>query len=124
MATMKAYSFDLRARVISAVERSEGTIAEVAELFGVGTTFVKKMLRLHREGANLAPKPHGGGHTPRLDEKQLAKLKAHVKAHNDATIDELREHLATAEQVSVSRATVGRAIQRLDLPRKKNAARR
>jgi transposase len=120
---MKAYSLDLRQHVVAAVERGEGTVAEVAELFGVGTTFIKKMLRLHRAGADLAPKPHGGGHTPRLDEKQLAKLKAHVKAHNDLTLNELREHLATAEQISLSRATVGRAIRQMDMPRKKNAAR-
>ena len=120
---MKAYSLDLRQRVVAAVERGEGTLAEVAELFGVGTTFIKKMLRLHRAGADLAPKPHGGGHTPRLNEKQLAKLKAHVKAHNDLTLNQLREHLAAADQISVSRATVGRAIRRIDMPRKKNAAR-
>lgn len=120
---MKAYSLDLRQRVVAAVERSEGTIAEVAELFGVGATFIKNMLRLHRQGAELAPKPHGGGHTPRLGEQQLAKLKAHLKAHSDLTLNELREHLATAERISVSRATVGRAIQLMDLPRKKNAAR-
>ena len=119
---MKAYSVDLRQRVVAAVLRGDGTIAEIAELFGVGTTFVKKMLRLHRQGADLAPKPHGGGHTPRLDAKRLAKLKAHLKAHSDLTLDELREHLATVEHLSVSRATVGRALQRLNLSRKKNAA--
>lgn len=120
---MKAYSLDLRRRVVAAIERDEGTLAEVAELFGVGTTFVKKMLRLHRAGSNLAPLPHGGGHPPRLNKSHLTMLKAHVAAHQDATLDELREHLARVEHVPVSRATVGRAIQRLDLPRKKNAAR-
>ncbi len=120
---MKAYSLDLRQRVVAAVERADGTVVEIAELFGVGTTFIKKMLRLHRAGADRAPKPHGGGHTPRLTEQQLAKLKAHIKARSDLTLSELREHLATAERISVSRATVGRAIQHMDMPRKKNAAR-
>jgi transposase len=58
---MKAYSLDLRQRVLTAALSGEHTIAEVAELFGTGTTFVNKMLRLHREGADLAPRPHGGG---------------------------------------------------------------
>ncbi len=53
----------------------------------------------------------------------MAKLKAHVKAHNDLTLNELREYLATAFQLNVSRATVGRAVRHMDLARKKNAAR-
>ena len=62
---MKAYSLDLRQRVLSAALRGDRTIPEVAELFGVSLHFVNKMLRLHRTGADLAPRPHGGGHTPR-----------------------------------------------------------
>lgn len=52
---MKAYSLDLRQRVLSAALRGDRTIPEVAELFGVSLTFVNKMLRLHRAGADLAP---------------------------------------------------------------------
>ncbi len=41
---MKAYSLDLRQRVVSAYEAGETTIQEVAGRFSVGATFVKKML--------------------------------------------------------------------------------
>src|SRR3712207_4362391 len=63
---MKAYSLDLRQRVLSAALRGDRTPPEVAELFGVSLTFVNKMLRLHRSGQGIAPRPHGGGHTLRL----------------------------------------------------------
>jgi len=59
---MKAYSLDLRQRVLQAALSGDHTIAEVAGLFGVGTAFVNKMLRLHRAGVDLAPRPHGGGY--------------------------------------------------------------
>jgi transposase len=116
---MKAYSLDLRQRVLSAALRGDRTIPEVAELFGVSLTFVNKMLRLHRTGADLAPRPHGGGHTPRLGARHHKMLRAAVASNNDATLGELRQHLARRARVEVSEATVSRALTRLGLPRKK-----
>lgn len=49
---MKAYSLDLRQRVLEAALSPVHTTAEVAEVFGVGTTFANKMLRLHRESSD------------------------------------------------------------------------
>jgi len=98
---MKAYSLDLRWRVLSAALRGERTIPEVAELFGVSVTFVNKMLRLHRAGEDLTPRPHGGGHTPRLGARHHKLLRAAVAANNDATLGELREHLARRARTEV-----------------------
>jgi len=116
---MKAYSLDLRRRVLSAAMRSDRTLPEVAELFGVSLTFVNKMLRLHRGGEDLAPRPHGGGHTPRLGARHHKLLRAAVASNNDATLGELRQHLARRARVDVSEATVSRALKALGLPRKK-----
>jgi len=116
---MKAYSLDLRRRVLSAALRGDRTIPEVAELFGVSATFVNKMLRLHRAGADLAPRPHGGGHVPRLQARHYKLLRAAVAADNDATLGELREHLAARARVAVSDSTVSRTLSKLGLPRKK-----
>lgn len=77
------------------------------------------MLRLHRAGDELAPRPHGGGHTPRLGARHHRLLRAAVAANNDATLGELREHLAARSRVSVSDSTVSRALKALGLPRKK-----
>ena len=116
---MKAYSLDLRQRVLSAALHGDRTIPEVAELFGVSMTFVNKMLRLHRSGQGIAPRPHGGGHTPRLGARHHRLLRAAVAANNDATLGELREHLAARARTEVSEATVWRALKALGLPRKK-----
>jgi transposase len=118
---MKAYSLDLRQRVLEAALSGEHTIAEVAEVFGVGTTFVNKMLGLHREGTDLAPRPHGGGQKARLSATHHKMLRAEVRRRNDATLSELRSHLADHAQVEVSIATLGRVLQHLGLGRKKSA---
>ena len=39
---MRAYSLDLRQKVVAAYERGESSIDEIAALFSVGPTFVKK----------------------------------------------------------------------------------
>jgi transposase len=116
---MKAYSLDLRQRVLSAALRGDRTLPKVAELFGVSLTFVNNMLRLRRAGSDLAPRPHGGGHTPRLGARHHKLLRSAVASNNDATLGELRERLAARAGVTVSEATVSRALSRLGLPRKK-----
>lgn len=115
---MKAYSLDLRQRVVTAIEHGEGTIEEVAALFRVGTTFVKKMLRLHRQGDSLAPK-HGGGARPALQDDHREMLRAAVETRRDATLTELQSFLQAQCRVSVSQATICRELRNLNLPRKK-----
>lgn len=115
---MRAYPKELRVRVVNAVENGEGTIGEISQLFGVGPTFVKKMLRLHRAGADLAPR-HGGGPAVRLHAPELVLLRREVEQQPDVTLEELQGTLVKQCQVSASRATICRALQRLGLPRKK-----
>ena len=52
---MAACPKELRERVVGAAEQGEYTIAEIANTFSVRATFVKKILKLHREGEDLAP---------------------------------------------------------------------
>lgn len=117
---MRAYSLDLRRRVLAAALSGEHTIAEVAALFGVGTTFVNRMLRLHRTAQDLAPRPHGGGRRALLSAAHLKLLRAELRRNNDLTLEELRTRLADKARVAVSIPTLGRVLQRLDLPRKKS----
>ena len=117
---MRAYSLDLRQKVVAAVERGDSTIEEVASAFGVGQTFVKKMLRQHRETGDLSPRPHGGGHTARLSAKHLKLLRSEVARDPDKTVPALRDYLEERASVSVSTPTVSRALSRLGLSRKKN----
>jgi transposase len=119
---MQAYSLDLRTRVVDAVDRSVGTQREVAKLFGVSCTFIKKLLRQRRETGSLAPKPHGGGQVAKLAEEPRERVRAYIlRTQNDATVSEVHAYVVTTLLVPVSRATVGRVLQALDLPRKKNA---
>ena len=87
---MKAYSLDLRQKVLAAALRGDRSLREVAELFGVGKTFVDKLLGLHRAGEDLAPRPHGGGYPARLLPRHEKLLCLGVRQRQDATLEELR----------------------------------
>jgi transposase len=117
---MKSYPKELRERVVAAIEEGFHTIAEVAEMFGVGITFVKKMLNCHRTGESLDPR-HGGGANPLLNEEQLKMLRAAVETRPDATLEELQWFLLKECKVKASSPTICRALQKLNLPRKKKS---
>jgi transposase len=118
---MKAYSLDLRTRIVAAVDRHVGRQGEVAALFGVSRTLVKKLLRQRRETGSVAPKPHGGGHTPKLDAKKCEAVRSYIlEVKEDASLAEVQTYVARRWKVGISQATVSRVLASLGLPRKKN----
>lgn len=117
---MKAYSLDLRQRVVETYKSGTLTIKAVAEQFRVGETFVKKMLRQERQTGAVKAYTHGGGRRRALNSRQMQKLKRLVENEPDLTLVELREKLLSEEKVQVSIATLARVLTEIGLPRKKN----
>lgn len=98
------------------------TINEVARVFSVGVTFVKKRLRRARAGEDLAPR-QGGGSAPKLTARESELLRATVARDPDVTLAECQTVLREHGQTQVSVPTICRALQRLELPRKKKSRR-
>jgi transposase len=118
---MKAYSLDLRTRIVEAIDRQVGSQGEVAALFGVSRTFVKKLVRQRRETGSVAPKPHGGGQRPKVETKKGAAVRAYsVEVKHEASLVEVQAYIARRWKLGISQATVSRLLARLGLPRKKN----
>jgi transposase len=115
---MAAYSLDLRQKILRAWERRFGSQRTIADVFGVSLAFVEKVVRQHRTTGDIAPKPHAGGQKLRFDAAAQAMSRCLVRAHPDATLQELRTKVAAATGVRVSLATMCRVLQRLGLPRK------
>lgn len=117
---MKAYSLDLRQKVIDAYNRKEGSQRQLAKRFSVSLSFVQDLLKRYRDDGTIAPKAHGGGATAKLNEEQVALVERLVEEDNDAILVELCERLEQQSGVRVSRATMGRLVQRQRLTRKKS----
>jgi transposase len=118
---MQPYSLDLRERVVKAYEQGKGSIAQISQMFNVGQTFVKKMLRLKRQTADLSPQPQGGGKPPSLSAENLVLLRARIRQQSDVSLAELQTHLQQQAPVSVHVATISRALSQLGLPRKRKS---
>ena len=114
---MKAYSKDLRLRVLAAVDRGMPR-KEVAETLGVPVSTIKRYLRLRRQTGDVRPKPIPGPPARKravLEEGLLAQV-----WHNpDLTLAEHCELFEEVHGVEVSTATMSRALKRLSLPLKK-----
>ncbi len=115
---MKAYSEDLRKKIVEAVERGTPK-SEAARSFGVGISSVKRYVATAREGRSLAPKKRPGS-KPKLDESATRLLEADLEGRPAATLPHRREFLRRACGVSVSDSTICRVLRRLGWSRKKD----
>lgn len=95
-------------------------IGSLAERFDVALSFIIKILKQKRETGDIAPKSHGGGNPARLRSEQYPLIAELIEAKNDMTIAELCAEFQQRLQLKVSRSTMGRAVQKLQLQRKKN----
>jgi transposase len=115
---MKAYSEDLRHRILAAVEGGMSKCA-AARVFGVSRSTIKRYAQQRRETGSLAPQPTARPRPLLIGPDRHAALRAQLAAAPDAT---LAQHAATWEReqgVRVSLWTMQRAIARLDWTRKK-----
>jgi transposase len=107
---VKAYSEDLRARVLAAVDRGIPR-AEVARVFQVSLPTIKRWLRRRRETGSLAPSPRPGAPAVKMAALR-AGLLPQLQAAPDATLEEHCRRWEQAHRMRVSTATMSRVITR------------
>lgn len=114
---MKPYSQDLRERVVRACDERRGTRQHLADLFGVSTAWIRRLLQRRRLTGSLAAKPHAGGPPVKMTPQRCERLVLLVTEQPDATLAQLRDRLDAAVHLS----TVARALIRLGLTVKKKS---
>jgi transposase len=115
---MKAYSEDLRRKVVEVLERGLNK-SEAARLFGMSLSSVKRFARMAREGRPLKPGKACGKH-PKIGENARRLLEADVTERPAATLLQRREFLRRVAGVSVSDSSVSLMLKRLGWSRKKD----
>lgn len=115
---MKAYSVDLRQKIIDTYENEKISQRQLAQRFRVTLGFIIKLLKQYRETGDISPKTSPG--RPRqLNEEQMETVKALVEEQPDITLAELQAAVEERYAVKVSMPTMCRVLQRLQLSRKK-----
>lgn len=114
---MKAYSVDLRERVVGAVAAGvPQTVA--ARTFGVGRATVRRWLDRQQRTGGLAPSPRPGA-APAIGRADAGALGDQVAATPDATLAEHCAAWAAAGRGRVGISAMHRALRRLGITRKK-----
>ena len=121
---MKPYSLDLRQKIIDVYETVPISQRQLAKRFGVTLSFIEKRLKQRRETGSIAPKVRTQQTPTKLNEANLAVLRQLVEAHNDATLEELRNLLKQATGIQVGRSTIDRMLKKLNLTLKKKRSTR
>src|SRR5229473_2663995 len=125
---MKAYSEDLRERVVRAVDQGRPR-AQIVQLFGVSLATLKRYLKHRRETGKLAPKPIPGRLPKKLAQLQ-ADLVTQLAAHDDVRledhcrlweqahgVDAQKKTLAASERREEDRASFRKQVKPLDAKR-------
>ncbi|NET52323.1 MAG: transposase [Merismopedia sp. SIO2A8] len=115
---MKAYSVDLREKIVTAHLAEKMSIRRVAARFDVSKSLVQKLVKQQKTEGNLRPKQRGKPQFSHLT-NALAEVKVLVANHPDATLIELCELFSHKTGNWVSRTAMCRCLQKLGLPRKK-----
>ncbi len=115
---MRAYSEDLRQKVVEAVEQRGTSKSEAARLFGISLSSVKRYTRLASKGESLTPRK-GGGRPSIADDATRMLLEDDVRTRPSATIEERRRFLESFAGKNLSGPTLRRLLKRMGFSRKK-----
>src|SRR5881394_3694691 len=119
-ACMEAFSLAVRRRIIGLFQRGlEGD--DVAEIMACSPAAARRVWQRYREEGLVGPRPHAGGHTPKLDDERKKQVLAELTAQKpDAFCRELADDLHARTGVRVCRQTIGNWLAELGLRRKKS----
>jgi transposase len=120
----RAYSDDLRTKLLKAYAAGRGSLEELAQQFGVSYGYSKKIRRQQLETGQLErPRQRRHGPAGRLSAQIKQYLRAAVARQPDVTLAELQQQLRRAHQVEISCSRLWYWLRGLGLRHKKNAPR-
>jgi len=121
---MKAYSMDLRKRVLAMCDAGHGP-TEVARVFDVSEAWVRRLKQRRREDGTIATRPWGGDRNSKFTGVSLAQLRTLIDEQPDATLEQLRDRCRQELGIECSASAIWRATQKLGLSfKKKRSGRR
>src|SRR5512143_2316740 len=112
---MKAYSLDLRERVMQSGE----SIRKTAARYRVSTNFIVRLRQQYRATGQLTPKRRGGNRRPRVDQAGGVWLIELLQREPSLTLAELCRRYEAVHAVAVSKSSMDRTLQRLHISYKK-----
>ena len=116
----KAYSDDLRRKLLQAHDRGEGSLRELAKRFGVSVPWAWKISSQRRRSGQMERVEQRHGPPSRMTAAVQGSLRGLVRQQPDATLRELQQRLWASERVGVSFQHLWRVLQNMGLGLKKS----
>lgn len=117
-----ALSLDLRQRIIDAYKRGDGSHRQLAKRFHVGSATVMRLIKRERATGSVAPAAHAGGPRPLITPMHKPLIQGWLDQNPDLTQAQIAKRFTEQTGITVGRSTVGHALKRLALTRKKDDA--
>lgn len=102
----RAYSDDLRRKILQVYAQGQASEQQLAERFGVSYGFVKKIRRQQLGSGKMERVPHQPGRKPQLDRGMQERLRGWLQEQPDLTLAELQQRLRREARLQVSRPSI------------------
>jgi transposase len=116
----KAYSNDLRRKLLEAYDRGEGSLRELAKRFGVSRPYAWKISAQRKRTGQVERVEQRHGPESKVTRAMEQQLRTWVRQQPDLTLVEIQERLWETERVPVSVPRVWQVLRRLKLRLKKS----
>ena len=116
----KAYSNDLRRKLLEAYDRGEGSLRELAERFGVSSPYAWKISAQRKRSGQVERVEQRHGPESKVTSAVEQQLRAWVRQQPDLTLVEIQERLWETERLPVSVPRVWQVLRRMKLRLKKS----
>jgi putative transposase len=120
----KAYSDDLRCKLLTAYDRGQGSLRELAELFSVSYDWAKKISRQRLRSQQMERVAQGRhGVASRVTPEVEAELLRQLREQPDCTLADLQKGLQKSLGIGISSQHLWRVLKRLGVRLKKSHSR-
>jgi transposase len=116
----KAYSNDLRRKLLEAYDRGEGSLRELAERFGVSSPYAWKISAQRKRTGQVERVEQRHGPESKVTRAVEQQVRTWVRQQPDLTLVEIQERLWETERLPVSVPRVWQVLRRMQLRLKKS----
>jgi len=116
----RPYGDDLRRKFLSAYDRGEETLAELAERFLVSVGWAKKISAQRKHTGQAERVPHRAGRKPRAGAEAQQQVRVWIAAKPDLTLAEIQDKLRHQARVQLSVPQVWYLLRKMGLRLKKS----
>ena len=116
----KAYSNDLRRKLLEACDRGEGSLRELAERFGVSSPYAWKISAQRKRTGRVERVEQRHGPESKVTGTVQQQLRTWVRQQPDLTLLEIQQRLWETERLPLSVSRLWQVLRRLKLRLKIN----